>query len=105
MKLKGIKENLQRMITANDGGISSKIVIGALGYAIMTLAIVLVMFINPTFPGLTEIVITHLLTSASLLGLTTVENIKNKRRRLLSDDAEQNCNSEENGNSEDICRD
>lgn len=105
MRLKGIKENLQRMITANDGGISSKIIIGALGYTIMTLAIVLVMFINPTFPGLTEIIITHLLTSASLLGLTTVENIKNKRRRLLSDDAEQNCNSKENGNSEDICRD
>ena len=104
MKLSGIKENLQKMITANDGGISSKIVIGASGYAIMTLAIVLVMFVNPAFPGLTEIVITHLLTSASLLGLTTVENIRNKRRGLLSDDAKQNYNSEENGNSEDIYR-
>ena len=78
MKL-GIREILQRMVTANDGGISSKIIIGAIAYIIITLSISLVMFINPSFPGLTEIVITHICTSGALLGLTTVENIKNKR--------------------------
>ena len=73
------------MVTANDGGISSKIIIGSIAYLSITLALILVMFVNPCFPGLTEIVITHILTSGSLLGLTTVENIRNKRLQLESE--------------------
>jgi hypothetical protein len=34
------------------------------------------MFVKPEFPGLQEIVIVLILSSTSLLGLTTVENIK-----------------------------
>lgn len=75
--LLGMREVLEKMITTNLGTVSSKIIIGAISYLIVTIAIVVVMFINPSFPGLTEIVITHILTSSSLLGLTTIENIRN----------------------------
>lgn len=75
--LLGMREVLEKMITTNLGTVSSKIIIGAISYMIITIAIVVVMFINPSFPGLTEIVITHILTSSSLLGLTTIENIRN----------------------------
>lgn len=72
----GFRETLQDMITTNVGSVSSKIVIGALTYLILTAAMVTIMFINPAFPGLTELVSVLIITSASLLGLTTVENIK-----------------------------
>jgi hypothetical protein len=75
--LLGIREILEKMITTNLGTVSSKVIIGAISYMIITIAIVVVIFVNPGFPGLTEIVITHILTSGSLLGLTTVENIRN----------------------------
>ena len=75
--LLGIREILEKMITTNLGTVSSKVIIGAVSYMIITIAIVVVIFVNPSFPGLTEIVITHILTSSSLLGLTTVENIRN----------------------------
>ena len=75
--LLGMREILEKMITTNLGTVSSKIIVGALSYMIITIAIVVVIFVNPSFPGLTEIVITHILTSGSLLGLTTVENIRN----------------------------
>lgn len=75
--LLGMREILEKMITTNLGTVSSKVIIGAISYMIITIAIVVVIFVNPSFPGLTEIVITHILTSGSLLGLTTVENIRN----------------------------
>ena len=37
------------------------------------------MFVNPEFPGITELIGVLLITSASLLGLTTIENIKNPK--------------------------
>ena len=83
--LLGIREILEKMITTNLGTVSSKVIIGAVSYMVITIAIVVVIFVNPSFPGLTEIVITHILTSGSLLGLTTVENIRNsvKNKRGL----------------------
>ena len=83
--LLGMREILEKMITTNLGTVSSKVIIGAVSYMIITIAIVVVIFVNPSFPGLTEIVITHILTSGSLLGLTTVENIRNsvKNKRGL----------------------
>lgn len=83
--LLGMREILEKMITTNLGTVSSKVIIGAVSYMIITIAIVVVIFVNPSFPGLTEIVITHILTSSSLLGLTTVENIRNsvKNKRGL----------------------
>lgn len=79
--LLGIREILEKMITTNLGTVSSKVIIGAISYMIITIAIVVVIFVNPSFPGLTEIVITHILTSGSLLGLTTVENIRNSVKK------------------------
>ena len=75
----GFRETLQDMITTNVGSVSSKIVIGAVSYLILVAAVVTLMFINPSFPGLAELVSVLIITSSSLLGLTTVENIKQKK--------------------------
>ena len=74
-----IKNILVKMITSLAGGVSSKIVIGAITYVILALALILLMFINPDFPGLSSILTTLIVTSGALLGLTTVENIKQFR--------------------------
>lgn len=85
-----IKDILIKMITSLAGGISSKIVIGALTYVILTLALILLMFTNPDFPGLSSILTTLIVTSGALLGLTTVENIKHFRQK---EDKERNNNN------------
>lgn len=74
-----IKEGLIDMITTNVGSISSKIVIGAITYLVLTAGLVTLMFFNPNFPGLADILTVLIITSASLLGLTTVENIKQRK--------------------------
>ena len=71
-----MRKVLREMITTNIGSISSKIVIGALTYVLITLALPVLMFVNPAFPGLSDLVTILIITSASLLGLTTIENIK-----------------------------
>ena len=76
-----IKNILIKMITSLAGGISSKIVIGAITYVILTVALILIMFINPNFPGLSGILTTLIVTSGALLGLTTVENINQYRQQ------------------------
>lgn len=73
------------MITTHTGSVSSKIVIGAITYLIITAALLTLMFINPSFSGLSELLTVLILTSASLLGLTTVENIKQRK-----DDRDEN---------------
>lgn len=78
-RLLTLRETILDMITSHTGSISSKIVIGAVSYLILVTAIVILMFINPSFPGLTELISVLIITSASLLGLTTVENIKQKK--------------------------
>ena len=70
------------MITSLAGGISSKIVIGAITYVILVLALIILMFVNPDFPGLSGILNTVLITSGALLGLTTVENIKQHSQKI-----------------------
>lgn len=67
---------LEKFYTTKDGAVSSKIVVGAITYFILVISIVVLMFVKPEFPGLQEIVIVLILSSTSLLGLTTVENIK-----------------------------
>ena len=73
------REILQDMITTHTGSVSSKIVIGAITYLIITAALFTLMFVNPNFSGLSELLTVLILTSASLLGLTTVENIKQRK--------------------------
>lgn len=89
--MKEIKSILIKMITSLAGGISSKIVIGAITYVILVLALIILMFVNPEFPGLSGILNTVLITSGALLGLTTVENIKQHSQNLK--------NKEENNNN------
>lgn len=79
------REILQDMITTHTGSVSSKIVIGAITYLIITAALLTLMFVNPSFSGLSELLTVLILTSASLLGLTTVENIKQRK-----DDRDEN---------------
>lgn len=74
-----IREIFIDMITNHSGSVSSKIVIGTVSYLSLVTAIVILMFINPSFTGLTELVSVLIITSSSLLGLTTVENIKQKK--------------------------
>lgn len=76
-----IKDILVKMVTSLAGGISSKIVIGAITYVILTISLILLMFINPNFPGLSGILTTLIVTSGALLGLTTVENINQYRQQ------------------------
>ena len=78
-----IREIFIDMITNHSGSVSSKIVIGTVSYLSLVTAIVILMFINPSFPGLTELVSVLIITSSSLLGLTTVENIKQKKNNLM----------------------
>lgn len=73
-----MKQIIKSMITSLAGGISSKIVIGAITYLILIIALVVLMFTNPDFPGLSEIITTSIITSGALLGLTTFENIRHR---------------------------
>lgn len=81
-----MRKILRDMITTNIGSISSKIVIGALTYILITLALLVLMFVNPAFPGLSDLVTILIITSASLLGLTTIENIKQVPKKDKSKD-------------------
>ena len=76
-----IKNILIKMITSLAGGISSKIVIGAITYVILTISLIVLMFVNPEFPGLSGILTTLIVTSGALLGLTTVENIRQYNKK------------------------
>ena len=68
---------MKEMVSNMNGGVSSKIIIGAIAYvAIMTVMLVLC-FVNPEFKNLDDIIITFVVTAASLLGLQTVENMSN----------------------------
>lgn len=87
--MKEIKDILIKMITSLAGSISSKIVIGAITYVILVLALIILMFVNPNFPGLSGILNTALITSAALLGLTTVENIKQYSQKIKEDKEKQ----------------
>jgi hypothetical protein len=69
---------LEKFYSTKDGAVSSKIIIGSITYLILVVSIIVLTFTNPNFVGLQEIVITLIVSSTSLLGLTTVENIRDK---------------------------
>ncbi len=87
-----MKEILKNMITSLAGGISSKIVIGAITYVILTIALIVLMFVNPEFPGISGIITTLIVTSGALLGLTTVENIKQFSQKTKEEENNSNNN-------------
>jgi len=74
-------EFLEKFYSTKDGAVSSKIVIGAITYISLVIAIIVLMFVDPDFPGLEDVVVILILSSTSLLGLTTVENIRDKVRK------------------------
>lgn len=74
-------EFLEKFYSTKDGAVSSKIVIGATTYISLVIAIIVLMFVDPDFPGLEDVVVILILSSTSLLGLTTVENIRDKVRK------------------------
>ena len=74
-------EFLEKFYSTKDGAVSSKIVIGAITYISLVIAIIVLMFVDPDFPGLEDVVVILILSSTSLLGLTTVENIRDKIRK------------------------
>ena len=67
-----MKDFLMKMVTSGSG-ISSKRVIGAVCYVIITISIMILAFIKPEFSGLSDIISTLIITTASLLGMTTIE--------------------------------
>lgn len=69
-----MKDLLYKMITSGSG-VSSKRLVGAVCYLILTISLVVLLFVNPDFSGLENIFITMIITTASLLGITTIENI------------------------------
>lgn len=71
-----MRKFLKELITTNIENVSSKVVIGSLTYFLITIVLLIISFINPEFPGLGDLITVLIITSASLLGLTTVENIK-----------------------------
>ena len=81
-----LKSIIQDMITTNLGTVSSKIIIGAVSYILITLSLIVLMFVNPGFPEVSDLITVLLITSASLLGLTTIENIKNPKQHGRTED-------------------
>lgn len=79
-----IKELLLKMVTSGSG-ISSKRIVGAICYIILTISIVILSFINPDFNGLENILITMIITTASLLGMTTLENLNKIKKKNPED--------------------
>ena len=69
-----MKDLFYKMITSGSG-VSSKRLVGAVCYLILTISLVVLLFVNPDFSGLENIFITMIITTASLLGITTIENI------------------------------
>ena len=74
-------EFLEKFYSTKDGAVSSKIVVGAITYISLVIAIIVLMFVDPDFRGLEDVVVILILSSTSLLGLTTVENIRDKVRK------------------------
>ena len=83
-----MKEFLKKMVTSGSG-ISSKRVIGAICYILITISILILVFLKPDLTGLTEIVSTLIITTASLLGMTTVEKFSSKFNNSTKNDIEK----------------
>lgn len=83
-----MKEFLKKMVTSGSG-ISSKRVIGAICYILITISILILVFLKPDLSGLTEIVSTLIITTASLLGMTTIEKFSSKFNNSTKDDIDK----------------
>ena len=73
------------MISSPRGAISSKRVIGSVSYIVLTVTVIILCFVNPSFKNLDDILETLIFASTTMLGLTTFENIKNKTEKEKKD--------------------
>ena len=76
---------LKEMITSPRGAVSSKRVIGSVTYLALTIAVIVLCFIDPEFKNLDDILETLIFASTTMLGLTTFENAKNKTKNQKKD--------------------
>ena len=76
---------IKEMISSPRGAISSKRVIGSVSYIILTISVIVLCFVNPSFKNLDDILETLIFASTTMLGLTTFENIKNKTEKEKKD--------------------
>ena len=77
--MQSIKEFLYKVVTSGSG-VSSKRVIGGVCYLLLTVSMIVLSFVNPEFSGISEILMTLIITTASLLGITTFENINSGKQ-------------------------
>ena len=75
------KGGFLREIVSSGSGVSSKRLIGGVSYFALVLGSIILSFTNPDFQGLEDILITLIITSSGLLGITTIENINKKKGR------------------------
>ena len=76
---------IKEMISSPRGAISSKRVIGSVSYIVLTVTVIILCFVNPSFKNLDDILETLIFASTTMLGLTTFENIKNKTEKEKKD--------------------
>lgn len=75
-----MKEFLLKVVTSGSG-VSSKRVLGTVCYLILTISLIVLAFINPEFPGLSDMISTLIITTASLLGMTTIEKFTSLHKK------------------------
>ena len=75
-----MKEFLLKVVTSGSG-VSSKRVLGALCYLILTISLIVLAFTNPDFSGLSDMISTLIITTASLLGMTTIEKFTSYKKK------------------------
>jgi hypothetical protein len=75
-----MKDFLLKVVTSGSG-VSSKRVLGALCYLIITISLIVLAFINPEFSGLSDMISTLIITTASLLGMTTIEKFTSYKKK------------------------
>ena len=60
-------------------------VIGSITYLSLTIAVIVLCFVDPEFKNLDDILETLIFASTTMLGLTTFENVKNKTKNQKKD--------------------
>ena len=80
-----MKDFLNKLITAGSG-VSSKRLVGVICYILITVSILVLLFVKPEFSGLSDIVNTLIITTASLLGMTTIEKFSSSLLGKKNDD-------------------
>ena len=76
---------IKEMITSPRGAVSSKRVIGFVTYLALTITVIVLCFVNPSFKNLDDTLETLIFASTAMLGMTLFENVKNKTKNPKDD--------------------